>query len=155
MTAHITDIAVCKKKTTQYFLLNAAVSVAVIVFNILLTVFRTDATHLTFLILNILSDIAAVWTVYAITVLKIIPAKKLLALCKRGESGAKTVCGTVTDVSENRVSVQGFACLKITIENGDGQTELYLAGDFLTLEKGKKYKLFTVENLISAAEDGI
>lgn len=155
MTILGTDKAKYKKHITHFFLLVVAVSVAVIVLNVLLAVFRTDATHTAFIIINIIADIAAAWGVYALLTVKLLPMKKLINLYERGERNGKAQIGTVTEISDKTLCVQGFQCFKVTL-NADGNTvELFLIENGISVETGKSYNLFTVENLIYKAEETV
>ncbi len=142
-----------KKKLILIFPLIAAASVAVIVLNVLLTMFRTDATHIAFVTINIVFDIAAVWGIYAVTITKILPMKRLLSLYERSEKIGKKQHGTVLYISEKTVCVQGFQCFRISFETDTAQSDLYLIENGISLENGKAYTVSTVENLICSAEE--
>lgn len=142
-----------KKQITHYFLLLASVSVAVAVTNILLAVFRTDATHIAFLVINILTDIALLWGIIYTIVNAITPKRKLLVLYERGEKNGKSQIGKVKRISKKTERYQGFACCAVTVETGSADYELYLIAYGIGLETDKSYKFITVENLIISAEE--
>ena len=142
-----------KKNIHHFFLHIAVVSAAVIALNVLLAVFRTDATHTAFLIINILTDITLLWTMIYFLVAVIIPRKRLLAVYERGEKNGKAQIGTVTHVSEKTTRYQGFTCRALSVETGSIDYELYLIESGMELKNGTAYKLQTVENLIISAEE--
>ncbi len=154
MTVLGADKAKFKKRIVHFFLLIAVVSVAVIVLNVLLAVFRTDATHTAFLIINIVTDIALFWGIIYAVVAVINPKRKLLTIYERGENSGKSITGKVVEISEKPEMFQGFTCRAVTVETDDGNYELYLIEGGIELKAGIGYGLKTVENLIIFAEEG-
>ena len=153
MTVLGCDKQVYKKRLFIYFLLIAVVSVAVIALNILLAVFRTDATHIAFLIINIISDIVAVWYLLAAVTVGIIPKKKLLKLYERGEKSGKENKLNIIEISNKTIVVQGFKCCTVTVDGEGVEAEIYLIKGAIQLEKGQVYKLGLVEGIIYYAEE--
>lgn len=153
MTIIGTDVKTSKKQMIHFVLLIAAISVAVIALNVLLSVFRTDATHSAFAAINIIADIAALWGIYGVLTIKILPGRKRIKLYERGERSGKEQTGTFKEISGTTLCVQGFQCYKAAFGTDDATVELYLIADGIHLEVGKEYKLFSVENLIYKAEE--
>lgn len=144
-----------QRKIRQKILLLAAASVAVIALNVLLTVFRTDATHFAFAAVNIISDVALIWGGYALIVLAILPQQKLLQLYGRGERCGVLQTGAIKNISDKSLNVQGFPCFQIVLQTDKGDREIYLVGGRETLETGKVYEIVTVENIICRAEERV
>lgn len=141
-----------KKHFIHFFLPIIVVSVTVIVLNVLLAVFRTETTHIAFLVINILSDIAAVWYVIAAVTVGVIPKKKLLKFFERGEKSGKEKNVSVKEISDKSIVIQGFKCRTVTVYGDEGEAEIFLIEGGLQLEKERKYKIGLLEGIIYFAE---
>lgn len=142
-----------KKTIIHFFLFITVVSVAVIVLNVLLAVFRTDSTHIAFLVINIVIDIAVIWFVISVMCLVIAPRRKLIALYERGEKNGVLEKGKVISVSERTICIAGFQCYKVSFETQNGNRELNLIQNSLILTQDEIFKVKTVDGIIISAEE--
>lgn len=127
-----------------------AALVLVILLNVLLCVFRTESTHTAFLIINIVSDVAAIWFVYFYIRVVFIPQKRLLGLSKREEYG-QVLVGRIADISDKSKKVSGFDCYELKLSDGD-RTVFLIADCNIPKEMCGEVKLHTVDNIVVAAE---
>ncbi len=142
-----------REKFHHIILIVIVVSVAVIALNALLAIFRTDATHMAFLVINIVTDIALLWGILYTVLAVIIPRKKLLVLYERGENSGKCTTGKICEISDKTEVFQRFTCYSVTLEADGGNLEFYLIEGGIDLKIGFVYRLKTVENLIISAEE--
>ena len=150
MTTNILGISVEKygKKLKLNIITVAIVIVVAVAVNIILCVLRSDATHVVFLALNILVDIAVAWfTIYYIcTVISL--RKKLLNIAKRIPNGERFTCN-IDNISKNTVCVYGLNCFEVVGEN----RHFYVCekGN-IRLEAGQTVALTLVDNIVAEVE---
>lgn len=139
-----------KKRLIAKTITVIAIFTMIVVMNILFCVFRTDSTHIAFLILNIVSDIACLWLLWFFIGVVFIPQKKLLALTER--KNVQIVYGGIEKVSDKTKRVSGFNCYEISVV-GNGLRTLFIIenGNIPTELKGQ-VKFFTVDNIVISAE---
>lgn len=149
MTVLKKDLSDYKKLLNRRITLVIIVAIIAVVLNVLLCVFRSDSTHIAFLVINIITDISAGCFVAAYTLLKIAPERKLYKLCIKGQNFCKSVEGEIESISNTTTCVYGFRCFEVKVSE---KTVYMLDGVGLTLCVGEKLKLKTVQNIIISAE---
>lgn len=153
MTLLNCDIKEYAKKLNIKRITVVCVFVAVLLLNILLTVLRNDQTHVAFLTINIISDIACGWFIIAFYFFAIASQSKLLKLVSADESLKQKITGTVTEISRFAQTVSKFRCVSVTVVNGDEKRTVFVAeGGGISLEKDMSYLLTTAENIVIFAE---
>lgn len=102
-----------KKGITVRIIICIATVIVAVIINVLLTVFRTDSTHIAFLILNIISDVTALGFVYFFISVSILPRKKLYKISLKPNG---KISGKIIEVSQNTQTVNGLECYEIILQ---------------------------------------
>ena len=153
MTLLNCDVKLYRKKLLWRKIIAIAVFLAAVILNVLLAVFRTDATHAAFLSVIIILDIACGWFLIAWYSFAISLQSVMLRLASSDKGLLQTVEGSVTEVSENTQIVKNLHCYGVTVENGDGSRIIFVVKDGgIKVEEGKSYKITIVQNIATVAE---
>lgn len=139
------------KGITVRIVISVAVCLVAVLLNILLTVFRTDSTHIAFLLINIIADIIAFCFVYFFVSTSILPRKRLYKLACREKDG-KTFKGEITEISENIETVNGFDCYELTFQTDTTLKMFLINGSGVPSDLKGKVKVTVVDNIVVAAE---
>lgn len=140
-----------KKSITIRKLISVAVCFVAVLLNILLTVFRTDSTHIAFLLINIFADILVFCFVYFFVSTSIVPRIRLYKLACRKDDG-KIFKGEITEISENTETVNGFDCNELTLQTDTALKMFLINGSGVPSDLKGKVKVTVVDNIVVTAE---
>lgn len=138
-----------KKGIAVRIIICVAVAFVAVLANILLTVFRTDSTHVAFLIVNILSDVIAFCFIFFFVSTQILFRKKLYKLAVR--SGEK-ISGEITGISELTETVNGLECYEISLQDTDLKKVFLAKEGAVPYDLNGKVKVTIVDNIVVEAE---
>lgn len=142
-----------KKLTTKKIIAVFAVAITLLV-NILLVALRTESTHTAFLIVNILTDAICGCFLIAFIYFKILPDGKLYSLATFFQTAKQSLCGVVTKISQETITVSKLDCRTVTLVCEKGKRVVYEASiGNIKLEQGKKYEICAADNIVVSAEE--
>lgn len=114
--------------------------------NVLLTVLHTRQTHTLMLILNIMTDLAALWTVTYLCTAKLFPMRKLLCLdAKQGQE----ISGTVEAFPAETERYLGMDCRLVTIS---GKKLFVVDNGTISFVPSEQVTVFAVQRLVKEVE---
>lgn len=152
MTLLNCDVKLYRKKLLRRKIIAIAVFLAAVILNVLLAVFRTDATHAAFLAVIIIADIACGWFLIAWYSFGISLQSVMLRLASSDKGLTQTVEGVVTEVSEDTQIVKKLQSYGVTVENGGESRVVFVVKDGgIKVEEGKSYTITTVQNIATVA----
>lgn len=141
------------KKINNRIIICVITSVAVIILNLLLSVFVTSQTKIAFAVLNIVLDILLLWFLYTFISCALIPDKRMLRLMRSAEKHGQKINGNITGISEEVQSVQGYRCRQLKIETVDGERNIFvIVGTALENVQGKVSLTVTSNIVVEAVE---
>lgn len=130
-----------------------AVCVAVIAVNLLLCLVRTEATHLAFLLINIVTDSAVFGLLFFFAGTRLLPRRKLYALALREPKGV-VMAGRIGKQLGPPKIVGGLECVVVPVE------EMASRKVFVAVESGVPFDLegdvvlTLVDNIVVRARCG-
>lgn len=137
-----------KKMLGANLALCAAIVILTLTVNIFLTVLRTEGTHSTFLIINIISDTAMAWFVYTYAETVLLPRYRTYALFKKAERAGERVSGIFVELGSKQ-RYEKKDCVTVHLSCGSETRKVFiLENTFENLfRSGSKTALITADNI--------
>ena len=130
-----------EEKLKKRMVRNGVIAGMTLVMNILLVLFRTEQTHIWFLLINILTDIACgVYLVYNLSFVHA-PERRLLKLSRRMK---ETLSGVITEIEPYTTRYADLDCYCVQLD----KRRTFLPADTLQLEVGMEVELTLSGNVI-------
>lgn len=129
------------EKLKKRLIFDGVLAGATVLLNLLLAVFRTDSTHIWFLLANILTDIACgVYLVYDLSA-NYVPEKRLLELNRRMK---EQISGEITEIEPYTTRFADLDCYCVKL----GKRRTFLPANTLQLDVGSQVELTLSGNVI-------
>ncbi len=152
MTILNCDIQLYKKRLAMRKIIAILAVALTVILNVLFSVFRSDETHVAFLAINIISDIACGWFLIAWYQFAISNQRKILSLATAKKELTQTVRGNVVAISDSTQVVSQLQCYKVTVEGNETRVIFVVENCGITLERGVAYNITTADNIAISAE---
>lgn len=138
-----------KKGITVRIVICAAVAFVAVLLNVLLTVFRTEQTHVAFLSVNILADIIAFCFIFFFVSTQITPRKRLYKLSTQKGTVLK---GEAVEISETTQTVNGFECFELTVQSEGVRKVFIVKSSAIPADLIGRVILTVADNIVIEAE---
>lgn len=142
------SVADVKKRISIHIAITLIAVLVAVSLNILLSIFRSETTHVAFLVINIMVDLFSLWFTVFIVDNVIAPERRLFRLYSRLEYGEK-FDGKVINISEGYTRVCGISCYAVDL---DGGRRIFVTGNN-SIKQGFVGTFTLVDNIVVEVTD--
>ncbi len=134
-----------KSKHERKIWILLALLMTVLMFNIVLTLFRSDANHIILLIINIVVDIVVAWVATFYISAYLLPESRKIKLFN---SAKTTFTGKIEEIGKETETVMRFECYRVRIS---GRIFFAINASPLKFKVGREVIIHTSDNIIASA----